>query len=121
MSLVDQQDVFGSGPHSIVVSAPARQLDRRSFPGLSGEIVLDMGMRGRRITQTGRLQAATAAELRQIISQIESLLDGELHTLIDNCDQEHQGLLIEEIQITTPLRHGRQFWCEYTIAYRHIS
>jgi len=121
VSLLDQQDLFGSGPHSVSVGSPVRQFERRSFAGVDGELLLDMGLRGRLLTQAGRLQADTAEDLQQIVTQIEAILDGKLHTLIDNHGLEHAGLLVEDFQLTTPIRRGRRFWCDYTVGYRQVQ
>jgi hypothetical protein len=121
MSLLDEQDLFGSGPHEITVGSPARRLARRGFAGLDGEAVLDMGSRPREITQSGRLQADTSEELQEIVSRIEACLDGGLHTLEDNHGRVHASLIVESFQVATPLRRGRRFWCEYGIVYRQAS
>jgi len=120
MSSLDQQDLFGSGPHTILVAAPQRQLARRSFAGLDGEMVLDMGLRTRQITQRGRLQAQSAADLATLIADIEATLDGQLHDLTDNHGRQHSNVLVEEFQPGTPIRRGRGYWCEYTIRYRQM-
>lgn len=120
MSLLDQQDVFGSGPHSIRPCSPQRHLDHRSFAGIDGELVLDMGLRGRQIIQQGRLQAATANDMNTLLAQIEALLDGKLHTLVDNHSRQYLRVLVESFEPSTPVRQGRSFWCEYTIGYRQL-
>lgn len=55
MSTLDGQDLFGSGPHRIRAGSWRRRVDRRAFPGLDGELILDMGMRSRNTLQEGRL------------------------------------------------------------------
>ncbi len=121
MSLLDNQDIFGSGPHSIRTSSWERNLDRRGFAGLDGELVLDMGLRGRNIHQTGRLQAQTASQLQSLITQIESFIDGKLHTLEDNYGTTYDSLVIEEFKPTTPLKLGRGYFCEYEVRYRQLQ
>ncbi len=120
MSSLDGQDLFGSGPHSIRPGSWQRSMERRSFAGVDGELVLDMGLRGRVISQNGRLQAATASALNDLISPIEELIDGELHTLVGNHSRVYGRLLIEHFEPTTPVRQGRGFWCEYELRYRQL-
>ena len=120
MSSLDGQDLFGSGPHEIQLVGWQRALARRAFAGLDGELVLDLGLRSRVIEQRGRLQAATADDLDEIISQIEAMNDGSTHSLLDNHGRTHSRLVIESFQTTTALRRGRGFWCDYTVTYRQL-
>jgi hypothetical protein len=120
MSSLDEQDIFGSGPHSFRACSWERCVERRSFAGVDGELVLDMGMRSRLILQQGRLQGANAAAVQSPISQIEAFIDGGLHTLVDNHGQSYPNVLVERFEPTTPVLRGREFWCDYTITYRQL-
>lgn len=118
MSSLDGLDLFSSGPHSIRPGSWQRDSQRRAFPGLDGELAIDLGRRSRQIVQTGRLQAASAEDLSNAIAAIEQCCDGQLHTLIDNHDRIFNQIAIESFDLTTPINRGRGFWCEYTLRYR---
>jgi hypothetical protein len=120
MSQLDGQDLFGSGPHTIRPASQARALNRRSFPGIDGEIILDLGARARQLVQTGRLQADTAAGLSALISQIEAVVDGQVHTLLDDLGNTYEAATVAEFEPTTPVQRGRGFWCDYTLRYIHL-
>ncbi len=120
MSTLDDIDLFGSGPHELHCGTWQRATARRGFSGLDGELVLDLGRRSRRLTQTGRLQAGTAEELDGLIRDIELRNDGKLHALVDNHSRSFPRVLIEEFQATGPIRIGRGFWCDYTILFRQL-
>ena len=120
MSTLDEQDLFGSGPHRICFGAWQRAFQRREFPGLDGELILDMGVRPREISQEGRLQAATAAALESLVNEIEELNDGRLHALVDNYGQVHNYVLVERFEPSTPFLRGRNLWCEYRLCYRQL-
>lgn len=121
MSSLDGLDLFGSGPHAIRPGPWERAVERRSFAGLDGEVILDMGLRSRVITQTGRLQAASAQALQEALAGIESLVDGRVHSLTDNHGQSYLKVLVEYFEPTTPLQRGvRGFWCDYAIRYRQL-
>ena len=120
MSTLDGQDLFGSGPHAVQTGSWRRSLERRSFAGLDGELVLDLGMRSREIVHQGRLQAATSEDLDTLIVQIEGFIDGKFHTLVDNHARVYERVFIEHFEPTTPLQQGRAFWCEYTLRYRQL-
>jgi hypothetical protein len=120
MSSLDGQDLFSSGPHSILPGPWQRSLERRSFPGIDGELVLDMGLRARLIRQAGRLRASTAVQLAELIGAIEAFLDGQSHTLVDNHGLTYPGVVLEQFEPTTAMRRGRGFWCDYACRYLQL-
>jgi len=120
MSTLDGQDLFASGPHEVRVASPQREAIRRGFPGLDGELHLDLGERGRAITQTGRLSAESACDLQTLLEQISAFVDGNSHTLIDTHGRTHANVLLETFEPTTPIRSSRGVWCDYQIHYRQL-
>ena len=120
MTTLNGQDLFGSGPSAVELGAWERALDRRAFPGIDGELVLDFGLRSRPIVQTGRLEAATADDLHTQIALIETFLDGQTHVLVDNHGRTCGSVILEQFEPTTPVRRGRGFWCEYRVVYRQL-
>ena len=120
MTLLDGQDLFSAGPSAIQGGPWERSLDRRRMPGVDGELILDHGLRSRALVQTGRLQAASASALHSLLNQIEPFVDGKSHSLTDNHGHAYQCVLLERFEPTTPVQHGRGFWCEYRIVYRQL-
>jgi hypothetical protein len=120
MSSLDGQNLFGSGPHSFRPGAWERSLERRGFPGLDGELVMNLGLRSRVIAQTGRLQAASAASVVTLISQIEARNDGKTHVLVDAHGRTFSRVILEQFELTTPIQRGRNYWCEYSVRYRQL-
>jgi len=120
VSCLDGQDVFGSGPHSFHLQGWQRALQRRGFPGVHGEVLLDLGRRSRVILQSGRLQAATAEQLYAQIEQVQEFDDAGEHVLIDNHGRTHSRVVVEHFEMSAPVRIGRGAWCDYQIRYRHL-
>ncbi|MHC4981548.1 MAG: hypothetical protein ACYTF6_00055 [Planctomycetota bacterium] len=120
MSSLDGQDLFGSGPHSIRPETWSRAVQYRGFAGINGLLTLDMGLRSRRINQTGRLQAATTSAIHAIVSEIEAKLDGGIHTLTDDLGFTYPTVLVERFEQSTPVRRSQGFWCDYKISYRQL-
>jgi hypothetical protein len=120
MSSLDEHDLFGSGPHAFRLGAWERARARRGFAGLDGELVLDLGLRSRVITQAGRLQASSPAAMQTLLAQIDSRNDGRTHVLIDNHGRTYSRVILERFEPTTPLRAGRSCWCDYEIHYRQL-
>lgn len=117
---LDAMAMFGLGRHQLVAGSWQRAMQRRSIPGLDGELVLDMGLRSRTIRQTGRLHAPTAAELAAQIAAIEALIDGRLHILDGGMGQTYANVLLEQFEQTTPIRTGPGSWCGYECTYRQL-
>jgi len=120
MSTLDGLDLFSTGPHSIRPESWERAIVRRGFPGLDGELLLDLGLRSRTIAQTGRLQGESAAALQAAISRIESFLDGRLHVLVGSLGRTFSPVVVEHFEATTPPQVGRGHWCDYVIRYRQL-
>ncbi len=120
MSTLDGQDLFASGPHTLRPGAWERSLDRRGFVGVDGEVVLDLGLRSRPLVQAGRLAATTAALLRTLMSQIDAVVDGQAHTLVDNHGETYSRVIVERFDPSTPVSRSRGFWCDYTLHYRQL-
>ena len=119
-STLDGKNLFSSGPCEIRPEHWERKTIQRGFPGIDGELVLDLGLRGRTIVQEGRLQAASAVALQSLISAIRTEDDGNLHTLVDNHGQTYTQVFIEQFQLQTPLNEGRNHWCDYRLIYRQL-
>jgi len=120
MSTFGGEDLFGSGPNSIRPCAWERQLQRRGFAGIDGELVLDLGLRSRAIQQSGRLEGVSAAAVAGLTEAIEAYQDGEPHVLIDDHGRMYASVILEEFETTTPIKRGRGFWCEYAARYRQL-
>ena len=120
MSSFNGVDLFGAGPHSFSLNGWPRQQVRRSFAGIDGEAVVDMGRRSRVIDQAGRLEASTAGELEALIGQIETYADGQAYCLIDNHGLSCETVILEQFELDGPIHTGRCIWCNYTIRYRQL-
>ncbi len=117
MSTLDGTNVFSSGPHSVHGGPWQRELVRRGFSGIDGELIVDLGQRGRSIVQTGRLQAADMAGLFAQLSAIRVFQDGQEHTLDAGAAGPSARVVIESFK-PGPLLAGRGFFCDYEITYR---
>jgi hypothetical protein len=120
MSTLNGQDLFGSGPHTIRPGSWPRAQKHRGFPGVDGQLVIDLGRRARTIEQTGRLQAGTASQLAALIDAIVARHDGNAYTLVDNHGLTHANVLIDSFAPQTPLRRGAGYWCDYTLTYTQL-
>jgi hypothetical protein len=120
MSSYAGEDLFGSGPHAIRFGPWQRQLQRRGFAGVDGEMILDLGLRSRRIVQAGRLEAGTANGLAVLADAIDACCDASENTLVDNHGRSHARVILESFRPTTPRQRGRGFYCDYEIEYLQL-
>ena len=120
MSSFANETLFSSGPHAFRFGPWQRRLERREFAGVNGMVILDMGLRFRKIIQTGRLQGETVEQINEIIEQIIDLCDGKEHTLVDNHGRSHEHVLLVRFETTTPIRRSRGFYCDYEIEYQQL-
>ena len=120
MSMLDGVNLFVSGPHRFEIGSWSRQQQRRGFAGLDGEMVVDHGLRSRTIRQSGRLQADSPAALGGQLDDIDACIDGRTHILMDNHGRAFDRVMLECFDLTTPVQHGRAYWCEYAIQYRQL-
>lgn len=117
---LDGEDLFSSGPCTFELGSWRRETIHRGFPGVVGELVFDLGLRGRPITQKGRMQADTAQGLHDLLSAVAAKDDAQLHTLTDHDGQSYTKVLVESFQPAGPVRAGRNFTCDYTVAYLQL-
>ncbi len=117
MSSYNGQDLFSAGPHSFRLGPWRRSLQRRGFAGVNGEMVLDLGLRSRRVFQTGRLHADTSAGLKSLLDAINACCDGREHALVDNYGESLPRVILETFEPTTPVQRGRGYYCDYEIEY----
>ena len=117
MMTLDGQDLFSSGPCTLQAGPWQRNVERRSMAGLDGEMIVDMGLRGRRIILKGWLQRPTPQLLTQALEAIEAFVDGQRHLLVDSFGREFPDVLLEQCEQAGAIRRGRGYWCEYTCQF----
>ncbi len=84
MSSFAGQDLFGTGPHKMVIQPVIQAAKLTGFAGLNGIEDMDLGQRGYPITITGQLKAANAVALNVIIGAIETYRAAGKATLVDS-------------------------------------
>jgi hypothetical protein len=101
----------------LAVKTFKRSIVQRTAAGLDGQLAVDTGLRSRKLVQTGQLRAKSQTELQRQIDSINSLIDGQLHTLKCPNGRVFENLLIETFETETILKGGAYVSCEYRITY----
>lgn len=92
-----------------------RETIKRSAAGLDGQISIDLGLRERKIVLKGELKARSHSELQNRISQIDALIDGNLHTLKCADGSLLCNLIIESFETDLIIKSGTNVSCNFKI------
>jgi hypothetical protein len=117
---LDNQRIFGDDLPVIKVESLKRSFVESSAAGLNGVISIDLGSRGRKIKQTGRLRARSIVELSDKIAVIETFLDGRTHTLVSINDGSYENLRTDTFKITQRNNDGAGVTADYEINYTQL-
>jgi hypothetical protein len=117
---LDGQFIFDDEGLSIQAGSEQRQNVERAVAGLDGMLSIDLGLRGRRIKQTGVLRAASEAALRTKISVISAFMDGQTHTLVTADEEQLENLRIDYFEVKEKRAGGSGVCCEYEIRYTQL-
>jgi hypothetical protein len=116
----DSQRLFGSGLHSVIPQSWRRQVVERGFAGLNGLISIDLGRRGRKIKQTGRLAATSMTALKKMMDGISGYIDGQCYSLVDQNGIEYANVRMDSFDTSDPVVTANQVSCSYEISYTQL-
>ncbi|MCE5340534.1 MAG: hypothetical protein LLF92_05325 [Planctomycetaceae bacterium] len=108
---------FDDETFEIEVKTLNRGVVQRSAAGLDGQLTIDMGLRERKLAQTGQLRAKNEAELQRQIDAINELIDGQLHILRSSDGRVFDNLLVETFETESVIKSGAYMSCSYHITY----
>ena len=87
MSTFNGQNLFASGPHTFQVGGLSLRHVLQETPGGRGMRLSAQGQHGRSITQMGQLLADNPVAMQTQMQTIETLLDGQPYTLVDDTNR----------------------------------
>jgi hypothetical protein len=108
---------FDEETFGLEVKTLKRGVVQRSAAGLDGQLCIDMGLRDRKLVQTGQLRAKNEAELQRAIDAINAFVDGRLHTLKCSDGRIFDNLLVEVFEVEPVVKSGAYVSCSYHITY----
>jgi len=117
---LDGQNLFGNEELKVQQESVERDLVERSVAGLDGVLSVDLGQRGKVVTQTGVLRAASRNELDNKIDAISAYMDGDTHTLKTNQGQTFDNLRMDVFNTTKHRASGNCVCCDYEIIYKQL-
>jgi len=116
MSSFGGNDRFGSGPHQMVIGGVQVAKKRTGYCGANGVESLILGGRGRRVTITGQLKAATRALVDDLIDLIEGDCVAGAYDLIDTADITWTNVELDNIRIIGPYKYtASSVFVEYVV------
>lgn len=118
---LDGQNLFDEQQLEILPGSLSRDSIERSVAGLDGVLSIDLGERGRKIKQTGVLQAKSRAQMNEKISAISAYIDGDTHTLITDNGTSINNLRMDTFRVDNERTSGSGFCCDYEIIYTQLK
>ena len=108
MSSFADDNLFGSGPHKIILDGRRVLKKRTGYAGADGVESLHLGFRGRRVRVWGQLRAASRTALDSVVEAIEdAILDGTVGTLVDVDSNPYYNIELDSITLTSPYMENR--------------
>ena len=117
---IDGQTPFDEHQLEIETGSFNRDLIERSMPGLDGVFSIDLGRRCRKIKQTGTVRARSRAQLKERISVISALMDGDTHMLVTDNGETLDNLRMDSFKTNKEQTDGIGIVVDYEIVYTQL-
>ena len=117
MSSFGGENLFGSGPHRVVVGGVSQRHEVHETPGADGVRITALGRTGRTIEQSGTLVADDAAALREQTGAIEAAMDGRAAELVDEMGRAWPNAVMLAFRPGPVRRVGPRVAVDYTVRY----
>ncbi|HUT46805.1 MAG TPA: hypothetical protein VMX36_11005 [Sedimentisphaerales bacterium] len=117
---LDTKVLFDEQALEISPDSFSRDSIEKTVPGLDGVLSIDLGLRGRKIRQTGTLRAKSRTQLDERISKITAFMDGDTHTLTTGSGRELTNLRMDSFKTGTEHADGSGIMVDYEIIYTQL-
>ena len=117
---LDEQGLFDEQGLTIEVGSLEKVSIDKAVAGLDGVLSIDLGGRGRRITQKGTLRANSRLKMNERIDVISAYMDGRTHTLATRGGREFANLRMDVFKVIKTTESGIGLCCEYEVVYRQL-
>lgn len=118
---LDGQVLFDEQQLEIEVDSKHRAMKERAVAGLDGVLSIDLGARGRKIRQKGRLLAASWKQMEQRLADISAFIDGKGHTLKTSRSEEFCNVRMDAFKVTERSESGGGVVAGYEIEYVQLK
>jgi hypothetical protein len=117
---LDEQILFDEQTLEISADSFSRDSIERTVPGLNGVLSIDLGLRGRKIRQTGIIRAKSRIQLNERINKITAFMDGDTHTLVTSSGREFANLRMDSFKTAVEHTDGTGIITDYEIIYTQL-
>jgi hypothetical protein len=117
---LDEQILFDEQTLEISAGSFSRDSIERTVPGLNGVLSIDLGLRDRKIRQTGTLRAKSRVQLEERINKITAFMDGDTHILVTSSDKEFANLRMDSFKTAAEQTDGTGIITDYEIIYTQL-
>jgi len=117
---LDGQIVFEDAELKVQAKSWRRDSIERTIAGLNGVLSIDLGLRSRKINQTGTLRAVNKSALSEKISEINAYMDGGSYTLAIVGGEQFENLRLDCFEVGEKQFSGGDVCCKYEITYTQL-
>jgi hypothetical protein len=118
---LDGNELFDDVQMEIKVGGIKRSFTESAAAGLDGVLRIDLGQRGRAIKQKGTLRAKSKSEIEEVIREIGTYQDGNVHTMKDSEGRSFENVCIDSFTAGEIKASGGGVICEYEIIYSQLK
>ena len=103
---LDERGLFDEQGLTIEVGSLEKVSIDKAVAGLDGVLSIDLGGRGRRITQKGTLRANIRLKMNERIGAISAYMDGRTYTLATSDGREFANLRMDVFKVIKATESG---------------
>ena len=121
MIALDGQRLFDEQQVEIEVGSIERGCVEKQVAGLDGVLSVDLGLRGRKIKQTGSFCAKGHQQMNERIGAISAYMDGKAHTLTTADTRQFENMRMDIFMVGRLRPSGVGVVTEYEIIYTQLA
>jgi hypothetical protein len=118
---IDGQALFDEHQLAIDIGSFSRKSIERGMPGLDGVLSIDLGLRSRKIKQTGTLRTKSRMQMNERINAISVLANAGTHTLVTSSGQALDNLRMDSFKTDKEQTDGVGIVVDYEITYTQLA
>jgi len=118
---LDGQALFDGQQTEIEAGSLSRASLERAVPGLEGVVSIDLGGRGRKITQSGVLRVKSKAQMDSKVAVVSAFMDGATHVLATDGGNVFENVRMDSFKVSDERTSGADVVVDYEIIYVQLQ
>ena len=117
---IDGTELLGLENSAVELGSWERDYKERSVIGLDGLVSIDLGRRGRKIEQSGKIFAISQSVLDERIDAVRGFFDGDSHT-VSIGGENFDNLRLDAFVVSNKRASGVGLVCDFVIKYKQLA